>query len=44
MSPSLLRLLALSAGVRAELLPDGRILAEGVVLTIDEALSLWGEE
>ena len=44
MTPALLRILALAAGVHAELLPDGRILAEGVVLTIDEALSLWAEE
>ena len=44
MTPALLRLLALSAGVHAELLPDGRVLCAGVVVDLDALLALWGVE
>ena len=44
MTPALLLHLSLAAGVSAELLPDGRVLCEGVVVEIDALLALWGEE
>ena len=44
MTPALLSILSLAAGVHAELLPDGRVLCEGVVCDLDVLLALWGVE